>query len=204
MRNTSDFVTFREYQLADYEAVAALWTRINRELAPVGMVELLEQYIAASIDGELKQLSDVFSEPKRNAFWVVESADNIVGSFGIESRNVIDTELRRMYLDKEYRGSDIARRMLDFAEIRARALAFTRMILSTAQFRKPPSNLSKERISRDRKGSRRGDDDEAGGGWPHSLSLREGALIRRGSHCGHGEHADFHAEAACWRPGHSP
>src|SRR5882724_2591002 len=96
-------VTFRRYQAADYNSVASLWTRINRELAPVGMEQLFEQYIAMTIDGELKQLLEVFSKAKRNAFWVVESANEIVGSFGIEGRSVDDTELRRMYLDEGYR-----------------------------------------------------------------------------------------------------
>ena len=133
MTDSSDLVTFRAYRLADYEAVASLWTRINRELAPIGMEQLMEQYIAASIDGELKQLADVFSAARRNAFWVVESANDIVGSFGIESRNATDTELRRMYLEKEYRGSGVAQRMLDFAQTSARTLGFTKMILSSAQ-----------------------------------------------------------------------
>ena len=129
-------VTFRRYQAADYGAVAALWTRINRELAPAGMEELFEQYIATTINGELKQLLEVFSEEKRNAFWVVESADEIVGCFGIESHGADDTELRRMYLDKAHRGRGIAQRMLDHAQAEARALGFTRMILSTAQIQK--------------------------------------------------------------------
>jgi len=116
--------------------VASLWTRINRELAPAGMEELFEQYIAISIDGELRQLAEVFSEARRNAFWVVESADEIVGTFGIESRSASDTELRRMYLDRSYRRSGIAQRMLDLAQAEARALGFTRMILSTAQIQK--------------------------------------------------------------------
>jgi hypothetical protein len=46
-----DPVVFRRYQATDY---GSLWTRINRELAPVGMEELFEQYIAMTIDGELK------------------------------------------------------------------------------------------------------------------------------------------------------
>jgi GNAT superfamily N-acetyltransferase len=129
-------VTFRRYQTTDYAPVASLWTRINRELAPAGMEELFEQYIAMSIDGELRQLAEVFSKAKRNAFWVVESADEIVGTFGIESRSASDTELRRMYLDRSYRGSGIAQRMLDLAQAEARALGFTRMILSTAQIQK--------------------------------------------------------------------
>jgi GNAT superfamily N-acetyltransferase len=129
-------VTFRRYQAMDYNAVASLWTRINRELAPVGMEQLFEQYIAMTIDGELKQLLEVFSGAKRNAFWVVESAGEIVGSFGIESRNPTDTELRRMYLDKGYRGLGIAWRMLDCAQAEARAFGFTKMIVSTAQIQK--------------------------------------------------------------------
>jgi putative acetyltransferase len=129
-------VTFRRYRETDYGPVASLWTRINRELAPAGMEELFEQYIATSIDGELKRVAEIFSEAKRNAFWVVEGANQIVGSFGIESRSVSDTELRRMYLDEGFRGSGIAQRMLDFAQAEARALGFTKMILSTAQIQK--------------------------------------------------------------------
>jgi GNAT superfamily N-acetyltransferase len=129
-------VTFRRYQATDYGPVASLWTRINRELAPAGMEKLFEQYIAMTTDGELKQLAEVFSEAKRNAFWVVESTNEIVGSFGIESRSVNDTELRRMYLDEGYRGLGIAQRMLDYAQTEARALGFTKMIVSTAQIQK--------------------------------------------------------------------
>jgi GNAT superfamily N-acetyltransferase len=129
-------VTLRRYQVADYDSVATLWTRINRELAPPGMEELFERYIATTIDDELKPLLEVFSEAKRNAFWVVESSNQIVGSFGIESRSENDTELRRMYLDKEYRGSGIAQRMLDCAQTTARQLCFTKMISITAQIQR--------------------------------------------------------------------
>ena len=129
-------VIFRAYQLADYDQVAALWTRVNRELAPPDMRELFEQYITTAINGELRQLQDVFTEANRNAFWVVEAAPGIVGSFGIESRTESDTELRRMYLDRAYRGGGIAQRMLECAKARARALGFTKMILSTAEIQK--------------------------------------------------------------------
>ena len=129
-------VTFRGYRVTDYGSVASLWTRINRELAPVGMEKLFEQYIAMTIDGELKRLLEVFSGTKRNAFWVVASQNEIIGSFGIESRGVSDTELRRMYLDKGYRGLGIAQRMLDCAETEARSLGFTKMIVSTARIQK--------------------------------------------------------------------
>jgi GNAT superfamily N-acetyltransferase len=100
------------------------------------METIFEQYIAMTIDHELKELPEIFSEAKRNAFWVVESSSKIVGSFGIESRNLSDTELRRMYLDAGYRGFGIAQRMLDCAQTTARALGFTKMIVSTAEIQK--------------------------------------------------------------------
>jgi GNAT superfamily N-acetyltransferase len=129
-------VTFRRYQAKDHGAVAALWKRNHREQAPAGMEELFERHIAVTINHELAQLPEVFSEARRNAFWVVESARAIVGSFGIESRGAGDTELRRMYLDKAYRGAGIAKRMLDHAETEARARGFTKMIVSTAEIQR--------------------------------------------------------------------
>lgn len=136
MVDTADPVTFRRYRIEDYDAVAALWTRINRELAPAGMEQLFERYIATTIDGELKQLLEVFSETKRNAFWVLESANAIVGCFGIESHGADDTELRRMYLDKGYRGAGVAQRMIEHAQAEARALGFRKMVLSTAEIQR--------------------------------------------------------------------
>jgi GNAT superfamily N-acetyltransferase len=129
-------VTIRAYENADYAAVVALFTRINRELAPASMRGLFEQYIAAAISGELAELRSIFSQAKRNGFWVVEIDSLIVGMLGIESRSADSTELRRMYLDRPHRGRGIAQRMLQFAEARARELGFTRLILSTAEIQK--------------------------------------------------------------------
>jgi GNAT superfamily N-acetyltransferase len=136
MVGTQTPVVFRPYHGSHFDDVAALWIRINRELAPEGMEELFERYIATTISGELAHLSDVFSEAKRNAFWIVQGQEGIVGSFGIERRNDTDTELRRMYLDRRYRGSGIAKRMLDCAEERARSFGFTKMLASTAEIQR--------------------------------------------------------------------
>src|SRR5215472_3697531 len=89
-------VRIRAYDTADYDQVVALFIRINRALAPDHMREQFEQYITTVIDGELKQLSDIFSAAKRNAFWVVEADSRIVGMFGIEACDAKRTELRRM------------------------------------------------------------------------------------------------------------
>ena len=142
--------TFRRYQAADYDSVAALWTRINRELAPVGMEDLFEQYIATIIDGELRQLLEVFSEERRSAFWVVEYEGAIVGAFGIEGRSATDTELRRMYLDKSYRGSGIASLSADNAMSRCAALSSMRPIASHAPPGAIPRRLANFRASSSR------------------------------------------------------
>jgi GNAT superfamily N-acetyltransferase len=133
MSCTCPSVSFRAYEASDYEQVAALWTRINRELAPVHMRELFEEYIAVALNGELRQLQQIFSAARRNAFWVVESGPRIIGTFGIESRGDGSTELRRMYLDRDCRGRGIAWKMLGQAEQHARDLGFSRMVLSTAE-----------------------------------------------------------------------
>jgi ribosomal protein S18 acetylase RimI-like enzyme len=125
--------TIRAYANADYEEVVALFTRVNRELAPANMRDLFEQYIATAISGELRDLQNIFSEAKRNAFWVVEIDQQIVGMLGIESHSDDSTELRRMYLDRSYRGRGIAQRMLLCAEAHARDLGFSKLILSTAE-----------------------------------------------------------------------
>ena len=132
-------VDFRAYVASDFEAVADLWARVNRELAPAGMETLFEQYIATTIEGELSRLLDIFSQARRNAFWVVELAGGsrrIVGTFGIECHDGDTTELRRMYIDVAWRGYGLAQRMLGTAEAMARELGFSRMIVSTADIQR--------------------------------------------------------------------
>ena len=126
----------RAYEDTDYAQVVDLFIRVNQELAPPEMRGRFEHYIQMSITGEMSRLRDIFSEAKRNAFWVVETGDEIIGMFGIESRGDDRTELRRMYLDRRHRGRGIAQRMLQCAETRARKLGFAKLILSTAEVQK--------------------------------------------------------------------
>jgi putative acetyltransferase len=133
MAETTPPESIRDYRPADHDQIAALWARINRELAPADLREQFEQYIAGPLADELRRLPEVFSAAKRNAFLVVTLGEEIIGTFGIESRSRDTTELRRMYLDRRYRGSGLAQRMLAYAESRAHALGFSTMILSTAE-----------------------------------------------------------------------
>jgi RimJ/RimL family protein N-acetyltransferase len=136
MAASEEPIAIRVYEDRDYDQVVDLFVRINRGLAPAEMHGLFEQYISTAINGELKQLRDIFSEAKRNAFWAVEIGEKIVGTFGIEAYDSNSTELRRMYLDERYRGRGIAQLMLDCAEAWALELGFPKMILSTAEVQK--------------------------------------------------------------------
>jgi GNAT superfamily N-acetyltransferase len=72
-----------------------------------------------AVDGSQRRAeraAEIFSEVKRNFFWVVELDWRITGMFGIASCSEETTELRRMYLDRPYRGRGIAQRMLQCGE----------------------------------------------------------------------------------------
>ena len=59
-------VTFRDYQLVDYEPVAALWTRINRELAP-SPLPTSSMFSEPGNAGELKNLALACLIPKSSS-----------------------------------------------------------------------------------------------------------------------------------------
>ena len=136
MSTSETAAVIRPYADADYAGVVDLFIRVNQELAPAEMRDRFDQYIQASIDGEISRLREIFSETRRNVFWVVDAGGEIIGMFGIECRSNECTELRRMYLDRRHRGRGIAQQMLRCAELRARELDFAKLILSTAEVQK--------------------------------------------------------------------
>lgn len=130
---SEESMTIRAYEDRDYDEFADLFVRVTRALE---MRALFEEYIATAINGELNQLREVFSESQRNAFWIVEIDQKVIGAFGIEAGGANTTELRRMHLDERYRGRGVAQRLLQCAEVRALELGFSKMILSTAEVQK--------------------------------------------------------------------
>lgn len=125
--------SFEIYDDTDFAEVSALWTRINRDLAPPDMRAQFESYIENSINDELAQADEAYPQSEGSALWVVKQAGAIIGTFGVQRVSESDIELRRMYLDSQYRGQGLSRRMLTYAEEHARQQGFHRMILSTAE-----------------------------------------------------------------------
>jgi putative acetyltransferase len=125
----------RGFLPGDAGAVRELFIRVNRLLAPEGMQEAFEDYIARSLTEEIDRIADYYSE-RKGGFWVAVEGRNVVGMFGLEPSGDEAMELRRMYVDPDLRRHGIARQMLAFAEDECRRRNRPRMDLSTSELQK--------------------------------------------------------------------
>ena len=122
----------REFSIGDAAAVRELFVRVNRLLAPADMKDAFEIYIARSLSEEMDRVSEYYSE-RKGGFWVAVEGQKIVGMFGLEPSGGEAMELRRMYVDPDFRRRGIARRMLNFAELECRRRNRPRIDLSTSE-----------------------------------------------------------------------
>jgi GNAT superfamily N-acetyltransferase len=125
----------REFSTDDAAAVRELFVRVNRLLAPADMKDAFEIYIARSLTEEMDRVSAYYSE-RKGGFWVAVDGRKIVGMFGLEPSGEEAMELRRMYIDPDFRRRGIARRMLNFAEQECRLRNRPRMDLSTSELQR--------------------------------------------------------------------
>jgi GNAT superfamily N-acetyltransferase len=124
--------SIRRYADADHAAVRDLFIRVNRELAPANMREAFEGYIARSLADEIERIGDYYAS-KQGAFFVAYAGDALAGMFGLEGLGAPSAELRRMYVEQKYRGSGLARLMLDHAEQECRDAGTPVLELSTSE-----------------------------------------------------------------------
>jgi len=117
----------RRFQAGDAPAVRDLFIAVNRLLAPPGLREAFEEYIARGLREEIDRIDEYYG----GAFWVAVEAGTIIGTFGLETHGSA-VELRRMYVDPAARRRGIATQMLRLAEDEARRRGAQEMILSTA------------------------------------------------------------------------
>ena len=102
-----DQITIRGFKEADADQVRALFTKVNRSLAPPSLSERMDAYIVQSLREEIDRISDYYGA-KGGSFWVAVSNDRIVGMFGLEPSSPDTMELRRMYVDPDCRRQGIA------------------------------------------------------------------------------------------------
>ena len=125
----------RDFSTDDAAAVRDLFIRVNRLLAPADRKDAFEIYIARSLTEEIDRVSEYYSE-RNGGFWVAVEGEGIVGMFGLEPSGEAAMELRRMYIDPDFRRRGIARKMLDFAEQQCRRRQRPRMNLSTSELQR--------------------------------------------------------------------
>jgi GNAT superfamily N-acetyltransferase len=125
----------RDFSTDDAAAVRDLFIRVNRLLAPADRKDAFEIYIARSLTEEIDRVAEYYSE-RNGGFWVAVDGARIVGMFGLEPSGEAAMELRRMYIDPDFRRRGIARKMLDFAEQQCRRRQRPRMNLSTSELQR--------------------------------------------------------------------
>ena len=125
----------RDFSTDDAAAVRDLFIRVNRLLAPADRKDAFEIYIARSLTEEIDRVSEYYSE-RNGGFWVAVEGEGIVGMFGLEPSGEGAMELRRMYIDPDFRRRGMARKMLDFAEQQCRRRQRPRMNLSTSELQR--------------------------------------------------------------------
>jgi GNAT superfamily N-acetyltransferase len=139
-RATSGDFEIRAFAPGDAAGVRELFIRVNRLLTPPEMKDVFEAYIARALQDEIDRITDYYRE-RDGRFWVVADGGKIVGTFGLEASGDGAMELRRMYVDPDWRRRGIARRMLHLAEGECRRRGRPRMNLSTSELQQEALSL---------------------------------------------------------------
>lgn len=127
--------SIRRFQPTDATAVRAMFIEINRDLAPEGHEAAFERYIDMSLAEEIDRIEAYYGE-RRGSFHVVISNGLLIGMLGLEPAGEEAMELRRMYVDRRFRGSGVASAMLVHAEGECRRTDCLRLVLSTSERQK--------------------------------------------------------------------
>jgi GNAT superfamily N-acetyltransferase len=95
---------------------------------------LVDQQVIAETDlpiddGDLQKIPEVYNGKSR--FWVAVDGDNVVGTVGILDRGENTAKLRRMFVQKVYRGTGLGQKLLDTALTFAKEAGYVQIKLNT-------------------------------------------------------------------------
>jgi GNAT superfamily N-acetyltransferase len=133
-------IGIRPFTQPDAAQVRDLFIKVNRLLAPKHLIGAFEAYIARCLNEEIDRIADYYGE-HGGGFWVAIEDKRVVGMFGLEAASGDAMELRRMYVDPEWRRHGIARLMLLFAEDECRRFKRGRIDLSTSELQEAALSL---------------------------------------------------------------
>ena len=82
---------------------------------------------------ELQQLEKQYGPPEGALFLIYADSDQPIGCFALRKLQLEICELKRMFLEKNYRGKGIGRQMMENALIEARNLGYNKIRLDSIQ-----------------------------------------------------------------------
>lgn len=129
-------IEIRPFVPADAAAVRALFIAVNRLIAPPHMVDRFQDYIACALREEIDVIASYYAA-RGGQFFVTTAADELAGMFGFELAEPGVAELRRMYVNPQFRRRGLGRAMLARAEAEVVRAGCTRLILSTSELQAP-------------------------------------------------------------------
>lgn len=121
----------RRYEEADGAQVRALFIRVNRALAPDGLRERFDAYVAFALRTEIDRIPAYYAAP--SSFWVAVAVSAVIGTVGLEAVGDGAFELRRMYVDVGHRRRGLGSALLAHAEATCRRDGARKLILSTSE-----------------------------------------------------------------------
>lgn len=130
--SVDDRIVIRPFEPDDAAAVRALFITVNRLMAPLHLAVRFDAYIARALREEIDTIASYFAA-RGGQFFVATAAGELVGMFGFEMAGPDVAELRRMYIDPQFRRRGLGRELLAHAESEIRKAGCTRLILSTSE-----------------------------------------------------------------------
>lgn len=126
-------VEVRALRDGDQPAIKDLFIRVNRLLAPPHLRQEFEAYITLSIRKEFDVLAEYYLTGRGHGFWVADAEGQIIGTFGLEYAGQCSVELRRMYVEPDWRGRGVGGRLIATAENVCRSRGASKLVLSTSE-----------------------------------------------------------------------
>ena len=123
----------RPFLPEDQDRVSAIFIEWNRHIAPPDNTAAFDDYIQRVLDEEILRIPDYYQNTPGSGFWVADLSGAVVGMAGIERLNDTEAEVRRMYVDTDYRRRGIGVRLLSHLEDFCIEEGYRCILLSTSE-----------------------------------------------------------------------
>lgn len=118
---TIDDVVVRSFEPRDQAEVSRLYTE-----------GLLSGQIADNDTGaDIENINQGYLDEPRNHFWVAQWRDRIVGMIGVAEEQQHTAEIRRLRVDPQFQGTDLAGKLVEVALQHCKRHGYLKVILDT-------------------------------------------------------------------------